>query len=66
MTTFSLSPQPALIGTLEIALMLGLSRAYITDFLTKQVWFPKPKINFSQKSRRWLNTEVLAAVAQPR
>lgn len=49
-----------LIDTGEIAAMLKVSRSYATDKLTKRVDFPSPKINLSNKFRRWDKAEVLA------
>lgn len=47
-----------LIDTSEIARMLGLTRSYITDKVTKRDDFPKPKIAISQKTVRWARDEV--------
>lgn len=49
-----------LIDTAEIAAMLGVSRAHVTDRLTKQPSFPAPKIARSQRLRRWDRADVLA------
>jgi predicted DNA-binding transcriptional regulator AlpA len=47
-----------LIGTLEIAQMLGVTRDHVCDRVVKAVGFPKPVINASQKMRRWSEYEV--------
>lgn len=54
-----------LIDTKDIAELLGLTRDYVTDRLTKQPGFPKPKINISQKTRRWCREEILQWAAVP-
>lgn len=45
------------VSTADIAADLELSRAYVTDRLVKRPDFPAPKINVSQKTRRWLRSE---------
>ncbi len=47
-----------LLGTAEIAQMLGLSREYTTDKLTKKPGFPKPRVSVSQKTRRWAREDL--------
>jgi predicted DNA-binding transcriptional regulator AlpA len=47
-----------LIDTAGIAQILGVSRAHVTDRLTKQHDCPKPFINRSQKLRRWKQDDV--------
>lgn len=47
------------IDTREIADMLGLSREYVTDRLTKRPDFPKPVMNRSQRMRRWVRADVM-------
>lgn len=49
-----------LIDTAGIAELLGVTRAHVTDRLTKQMDFPKPFINRSQKLRRWKQDDVFA------
>ncbi len=49
-----------LIGTAEIAQLLGVSRTYTTDRVTKRPDFPKPVIVVSQKIKRWDRREVLS------
>lgn len=48
-----------LIDTSEIASMLGLTRHYITDIVTKRFDFPAPKIAISQKTKRWERADVM-------
>ena len=48
-----------LIDTAEIARMLGVSRGHATGRLTKRPDFPKPRVNISQKLRRWSREDVL-------
>lgn len=49
-----------LLDTADIAAILGVSRQYITDHLSKLPKFPAPVINLSQKLRRWDRAEVMA------
>lgn len=53
-----------LIDTAQIAAMLGVSRQHVTDRLTKQPSFPAPKIDLSQRLRRWDRADVLAWMMQ--
>ena len=46
--------------TAGIAALLGLTREYVTDHVTKRVDFPKPFINVSRKTRYWRTSEVMA------
>lgn len=48
------------INTAEIARLLGVSRAHVTDRLTKRADFPRPAINISQRTRYWRRDDVLA------
>ncbi len=50
----------ALIDTGTIAEMLGVSRPYVTNRLTKLPDFPKPRIDLSQRLRRWAEADVRA------
>lgn len=50
----------ALMDTGAIAAMLGVSRAHVTDRLTKQSTFPAPVIDLSQRLRRWDREQVMA------
>lgn len=58
------------IDTAEIARMIGLTRAHVTNRLTKRPDFPRPAINISQRTRYWRRADVLAyiqgATAAPR
>jgi predicted DNA-binding transcriptional regulator AlpA len=47
-----------LIDTSIIARMLGVTRAWATSSITKQPGFPKPRINLSQRLRRWSREDV--------
>lgn len=49
-----------LIDTGGIAKLLGVSRAHVTDRLTKAPTFPAPVIDLSQRMRRWNREQVLA------
>ena len=48
------------LDTAGIAELLGLTREYVTDCVTKRVDFPKPFINVSRKTRYWRTTDVHA------
>jgi predicted DNA-binding transcriptional regulator AlpA len=50
----------ALIDTQQIASILGVSREYVTDRLTKRADFPRPEVNISQRMRRWREADVMA------
>lgn len=50
----------ALLDTGAIARLLGLNREYVTDKLTKQPDFPPPRVNRSQRMRRWAEADVMA------
>lgn len=56
----------ALIDTGQIAKLLGLKRPYVTDKLVKEPGFPPPRINRSQRLRRWAESDVLAWAAKRR
>lgn len=47
------------IDSAEIAKILGVTRDYVTQNITKRPSFPKPVINKSQLMRRWDKAEVL-------
>lgn len=55
-----------LIDTARIAQILGVTRVYVTDRITKRPDFPKPIINVSRKVRRWSESEVMTWAAKPR
>lgn len=50
----------ALLDTAQIAELLGLKRTYVTDKLTKRPDFPQPRVNVSQRLRRWAEADVMA------
>lgn len=50
------------IDTEGVAKMLGCTRRYATDVVTKEPWFPAPKINLSRRMRRWAEADVREAV----
>lgn len=54
------SSRALLIDTGGIAKLLGVSRAHVTDRLTKAPTFPPPVIDLSQRLRRWDRDAVLA------
>jgi predicted DNA-binding transcriptional regulator AlpA len=54
----------ALIDTQQIAAILGVSREHVTNRLTKRPGFPAPRVNLSQRLRRWSEAEVLAWLAK--
>lgn len=47
-----------LLSTGDIAQLLGLTRDYTTDKLTKRPDFPKPRVAVNQKLRRWSRQDV--------
>ena len=47
-----------LIGTAEIAEMLGVCRAHATNRITKLPTFPKPVVDLTQRVRRWRKRDV--------
>lgn len=49
----------ALIDTKQIAGILGMSREYVTDRLTKRQDFPRPYIDLNRKVRRWKEADVM-------
>lgn len=46
------------IDTAGVAQLLGCSRKYATNAITKRPDFPKPIINVSQKTRFWSLADV--------
>lgn len=48
-----------LIDTAGIAALLGVTRAYATDRITKRADFPAPVIDVSERTRRWNRDDVL-------
>lgn len=53
-------PRAELLDTADIAAWLGVTRAHVTDRLTKQPGFPKPAVNLSRRLRRWRRADVAA------
>lgn len=47
------------VGTAEIAELLGYSRTYVTDTITKRPDFPKPVQRLSQKNVFWNEVDVI-------
>lgn len=44
----------------DMSVTLSLSRAYVRDRLVKRIGFPRPKLDLSQKCRRWCRDEFNA------
>ncbi len=51
-----------LIGTKEIARMLGVTQAHATNCIVKRPDFPKPAVDLSQRLRKWRREDVLKMV----
>ncbi|PUE44458.1 hypothetical protein B9Z47_18170 [Limnohabitans sp. 2KL-1] len=51
-----------LMGTKEIARLLGVSQGHCVGRIIKRPDFPKPVINLSQRLRKWRKDEVYAYV----
>ena len=51
-----------LVDTGDIANMLGVTRAHVTNRLSKRPDWPKPVMNLSQRLRRWKREDVLKVV----
>jgi hypothetical protein len=51
-----------LVDTGDIAAMLGVTRAHVTNRLSKRPDWPKPVMNLSQRLRRWKREDVLKVV----
>ena len=47
-------------STGDIAKLIGLSRAHVTDVITKRPDFPKPVVNLSERLRRWDRDDVMS------
>jgi len=43
----------------QCAALLGISRPYFVDELSKRPGFPKPSTNLSRKTRRWRYADIL-------
>ncbi len=54
-----------LIDTKEIARLLGVTRAHVTNRLTKRPDFPAPAVNISQRLRKWRKDDVLKMISGP-
>ena len=53
-------PQQAqIVNTAQIAALLGLSREYVTDNVTKRPDFPRPVLNLSRRVRGWSKQAVV-------
>ena len=48
-----------LIGTQDIARMLGVTRSHCVGRIIKRPDFPKPAINLSQRLRKWKREDVM-------
>lgn len=48
-----------MIGTKEIATMLGVSREHCVNRIIKRPDFPRPAIDLSQRMRRWKRQDVM-------
>ena len=48
----------SLIDTARIATLLSVSHRHATEVITKKPGFPAPKMNVSQRMRRWDEDEV--------
>lgn len=48
-----------LIGTKEIAAMLGVTRGHCVGRIIKRPNFPQPTVNLSQRLRKWKREDVL-------
>lgn len=46
------------LDTADIANLLGVSRAHVTDRIMKRPDAPKPVINLSRRTRRWDEAEI--------
>lgn len=59
-------PAPRRIRTIDVlgvANMLGVTRRYATDVITKEPDFPQPVIDLSQRIRRWNEEDVVRWIA---
>jgi predicted DNA-binding transcriptional regulator AlpA len=55
-----------LLDTADIADLLKCTREHVTDRLTKRADFPRPRVNLSQKLKRWAREDVVAWMARPK
>ena len=51
-----------LLGTKDIARMLGISQAHCVGRIIKRPDFPRPVVNLSQRLRKWRREDVLKFV----
>lgn len=49
-----------LMGTKEIANLLGVSRAHCVARIVKRPDFPKPAIDLSQRLKKWKRNDILS------
>jgi hypothetical protein len=49
----------SLLGTKEIADMLGVTQKHVTDRIVTRPDFPAPAVGSSQRTRKWLEADVL-------
>lgn len=58
--TGSIKPAPAVeLDAGQAAELLGVSRRYFVDELSKRAGFPKPSTSISNKTRRWRYADLL-------
>lgn len=63
--TGSIKPAPAVeLDAGQAADLLGVSRRYFVDELSKQAGFPKPSTSISNKTRRWRYADLLKVKTQ--
>lgn len=51
-----------LLGTKDIARMLGISQAHCVGRIIKRPDFPRPVVNLSQRLRKWRREDVMKYV----
>jgi predicted DNA-binding transcriptional regulator AlpA len=51
-----------LLGTKDIARMLGVTQAHTTNRIVTRPDFPRPAVNLSQRLRKWKRADVEAYV----
>lgn len=54
-----------LLDTADLAALLKCTREHVTDRITKRADFPKPRVNLSQKLKRWAREDIEAWLARP-
>ena len=55
-----------LMGTNDIAALLGVSRSWVVDSITKRPDFPAPVVNISQRIRKWSRADVIKWMTKKR